>query len=109
MPLTGGLFAIIMLVTWLGNCFKILREYERGVVFRLGRLMPEPFGPGLPGGVVRYCFWLHRLPPSVRSIGYPGGPAKPETGRAAGLKIGKICQKSIFLVNPRSRGKGMVP
>jgi regulator of protease activity HflC (stomatin/prohibitin superfamily) len=26
---------------------KVLREYERGVVFRLGRLFPEPRGPGL--------------------------------------------------------------
>ena len=26
---------------------KVLREYERGIVFRLGRLLPEPKGPGL--------------------------------------------------------------
>ena len=26
---------------------KVLREYERGVVFRLGRLLGEPKGPGL--------------------------------------------------------------
>ena len=26
---------------------KIAREYQRGVMFRLGRLMPEPKGPGL--------------------------------------------------------------
>jgi regulator of protease activity HflC (stomatin/prohibitin superfamily) len=26
---------------------KVLREYERGVVFRLGRLFPEPKGPGV--------------------------------------------------------------
>ncbi|HST18429.1 MAG TPA: slipin family protein [Gaiellaceae bacterium] len=26
---------------------KVLREYERGIVFRLGRLVPEPKGPGL--------------------------------------------------------------
>jgi regulator of protease activity HflC (stomatin/prohibitin superfamily) len=26
---------------------KIAREYERGVIFRLGRLLPEPKGPGL--------------------------------------------------------------
>ena len=32
---------------YLVNCIKILPEYERGVVFRLGRLLPEPKGPGL--------------------------------------------------------------
>jgi len=29
------------------SAIKIAREYERGVVFRLGRLFPEPKGPGL--------------------------------------------------------------
>jgi regulator of protease activity HflC (stomatin/prohibitin superfamily) len=26
---------------------KILREYERGVIFRLGRVLPQPKGPGM--------------------------------------------------------------
>src|SRR5262245_2584252 len=26
---------------------KVAREYERGVIFRLGRLLPNPKGPGL--------------------------------------------------------------
>jgi len=38
---------IVLVVLYLMNCIKILREYERGVVFRLGRIMPEPLGPGL--------------------------------------------------------------
>ena len=38
---------IVLVVLYLMNCIKILREYERGVVFRLGRLRPEPLGPGL--------------------------------------------------------------
>ena len=29
------------------NSVKILREYERGVVFRLGRVLPAPKGPGV--------------------------------------------------------------
>src|SRR5512136_2350887 len=37
-----GLFVIYIL-----NSIKILREYERGVIFRLGRLLPRPKGPGL--------------------------------------------------------------
>lgn len=39
------LFLIIGL--YVLNCIKILPEYERGVVFRLGRLLPEPKGPGV--------------------------------------------------------------
>ena len=38
---------VTLLVVYLFNCIRIFKEYERGVVFRLGRLMPEPLGPGL--------------------------------------------------------------
>jgi regulator of protease activity HflC (stomatin/prohibitin superfamily) len=36
-----------IIVLYLLNCIKVLREYERGVVFRLGRVLPQPKGPGL--------------------------------------------------------------
>src|SRR4026209_1659944 len=42
-----ALFAIIFVAVWLFNSIKVLREYERGVIFRLGRLLPEAKGPGL--------------------------------------------------------------
>jgi regulator of protease activity HflC (stomatin/prohibitin superfamily) len=38
-----GLLALL----WLFSCLKVLTEYERGVVFRLGKLMRVPKGPGL--------------------------------------------------------------
>jgi regulator of protease activity HflC (stomatin/prohibitin superfamily) len=38
-------FAIVVL--YLLNSIKILREYERGVIFRLGRALPVPKGPGI--------------------------------------------------------------
>jgi regulator of protease activity HflC (stomatin/prohibitin superfamily) len=44
-PIT--LFGILIIVVWLFNSIKIFREYERGVVFRLGRLLPHAKGPGL--------------------------------------------------------------
>ncbi len=42
----GFLFVIFMVVYFLSSAIKILREYERGVVFRLGRIIPVK-GPGL--------------------------------------------------------------
>ena len=44
MPLL--IFAAIV-VLYLLNSIKILREYERGVIFRLGRALPSPKGPGI--------------------------------------------------------------
>jgi len=41
------LFAVVLLLIWLFNSLNVLREYERGVIFRVGRLLPEPKGPGL--------------------------------------------------------------
>ena len=38
---------LLAVVFWVVASVKILNEYERGVVFRLGRLLPEPKGPGL--------------------------------------------------------------
>jgi regulator of protease activity HflC (stomatin/prohibitin superfamily) len=36
-----------LVVFWLLLSVKVLNEYERGVVFRLGKLLPVPKGPGL--------------------------------------------------------------
>jgi len=38
---------IIIVVLYLLSSIKILREYERGVIFRLGRLLDQPKGPGV--------------------------------------------------------------
>ena len=37
----------VILLLFLFSAIKVAREYERGIVFRLGRLLPEPKGPGL--------------------------------------------------------------
>jgi len=42
-----GLVVVVILVIWVLNCIKILNEWERGVVLRLGRMLPEPKGRGL--------------------------------------------------------------
>ena len=41
------LVVVVILVLYLLNSIKILREYERGVIFRLGRALPAPKGPGI--------------------------------------------------------------
>jgi regulator of protease activity HflC (stomatin/prohibitin superfamily) len=41
------LFVIVVIVFFLASAIKILNEYERGVIFRLGRVLGSPKGPGL--------------------------------------------------------------
>jgi regulator of protease activity HflC (stomatin/prohibitin superfamily) len=38
---------VFVFLIWLFNCMNILREYERAVVFRLGRVLRKEKGPGL--------------------------------------------------------------
>jgi regulator of protease activity HflC (stomatin/prohibitin superfamily) len=38
---------LLIAVLWLLSCLKVLTEYERGVIFRLGKLIRTPKGPGL--------------------------------------------------------------
>ena len=43
---TLGTIAVIIVVLYALSSIKILAEYERGVIFRLGRLLPHAKGPG---------------------------------------------------------------
>ena len=43
----GGFIGLILLAIFFLNWIKVLNEYERGVIFRLGKLLPHPKGPGL--------------------------------------------------------------
>jgi regulator of protease activity HflC (stomatin/prohibitin superfamily) len=50
-------FAVVFLLLIFGTALlrlwiRVLKEYERGVVFRLGRVLPAPKGPGLI-----FLFW----------------------------------------------------
>ena len=38
---------VVIILIWLFNSINVLREYERGVIFRVGRLLSDPKGPGL--------------------------------------------------------------
>ncbi|MGB4704664.1 MAG: slipin family protein [Candidatus Saccharicenans sp.] len=45
--ITFPVIVVAIVILYLLNCIKILKEYERGVIFRLGRVLPKPKGPGL--------------------------------------------------------------
>ncbi len=47
MPSTAVMVVIVIVAFYLFSSIKILKEYERGVIFRLGRLLPAPKGPGI--------------------------------------------------------------
>ncbi|HEX5483503.1 MAG TPA: slipin family protein [Terriglobia bacterium] len=44
---SGAIVIIIIIVLWIIACLNVLREYERAVIFRLGRVQSPDKGPGL--------------------------------------------------------------
>ena len=57
------LFAVALVVFF--RWVNILAEYERGVIFRLGRLIPQPKGPGIV-----LVFWpVDRMPQCRAHVG----------------------------------------
>ena len=47
MNISPTLILGVVIVFYLVTSIQILAEYERGVIFRLGKLLPEPKGPGV--------------------------------------------------------------
>jgi regulator of protease activity HflC (stomatin/prohibitin superfamily) len=47
MPDLTILIPVLIILIYLFSSIKILAEYERAVVFRLGRVLPQPKGPGV--------------------------------------------------------------
>ncbi len=43
----GYIVVVVIVFLWVSACLNVLREYERAVVFRLGRLQKPDKGPGL--------------------------------------------------------------
>ena len=42
-----ALIIVVIVLLYIVSSVKILRQYEKGVIFRLGKLLPEPKGPGI--------------------------------------------------------------
>src|SRR4249920_2650243 len=47
MTISPVLIVVVIVTIYLISSVKILAEYERGVIFRLGKLLPRPKGPGV--------------------------------------------------------------
>jgi regulator of protease activity HflC (stomatin/prohibitin superfamily) len=82
-----------LLVIWLVLCVSILREYERAVVFRLGRLVKHEKGPGLV-----LIFWpidkIVRV--SLRVVTWDVPPQDVITRDNVSLKVNAVVYFRVF-------------
>src|ERR1700732_5076583 len=69
-PLYGLAIAVFIFLIWFWNSLYVIKEWERGVVLRLGRMQPDAKGAGL-----RLVFWpietLYRISLRIETLDVP--------------------------------------
>jgi len=92
----GWLVALVILVIWIWNSLYIIKEWERGAVLRLGRMIPEAKGAGL-----RLVFWpietLYRVPLRVVTLDVP--PQDIITNDNVSVKLNAVCYFKVVDAN----------
>ena len=93
---TGGLAAVLLFLIWFWNSLYVIKEWERGVVLRLGRMLPEAKPAGL-----RLVFWpiekLYRIPLRVVTLDVP--PQDIITRDNVSVKVNAVCYFRVIDAN----------
>ena len=92
----GGIFIIGLFLIWFWNSLYIIKEWERGVVLRLGRLMPQAKGAG-----IRLVFWpietLYRINLQLVTLDVP--PQDIITRDNVSVKVNAVCYFRVVDAN----------
>ncbi|HEY1304093.1 MAG TPA: slipin family protein [Vicinamibacterales bacterium] len=92
----GWLVALVIFVIWIWNSLYIIKEWERGAVLRLGRMIPQAKGAGL-----RLVFWpietLYRVPLRVVTLDVP--PQDIITNDNVSVKLNAVCYFKVVDAN----------
>ncbi len=92
----GPLVVFVVLLIWFWNSIYIIKEWERGAVLRLGRMIPEAKGAGL-----RLVFWpietLYRIPLRVVTLDVP--PQDIITRDNVSVKVNAVCYFKVVDAN----------
>src|SRR5579864_9122625 len=92
----GTLIVIALFLLWIWNSIYIIKEWERGVVLRLGRLLPEAKGAG-----VRLVFWpietLYRISLRLETLDVP--PQDIITRDNVSVKVNAVCYFRVVDAN----------
>ena len=95
--LIGIVLALAVVIFLLMNMIRILPEYERGVVFRLGRLRPKDYGPGL-FLLIPLVDRMVRV--SLRTVVHDVPPQDVITKDNVSIKVNAVCYFRVM--NPRA-------
>ncbi len=92
----GGLIAFFIVLIWFWNSLYVIKEWERGVVLRLGRMVPSAKPAGL-----RLVFWpietLYRIPLRTETLDVP--PQDIITRDNVSVKVNAVCYFRVVEAN----------
>src|SRR6516162_10914604 len=92
----GWAVALVIVLIWVWNSLYIIKEWERGAVLRLGRMIPEAKGAGL-----RLVFWpietLYRMPLRVVTLDVPAQDII--TRDNVSVKVNAVCYFKVVDAN----------
>lgn len=95
LSIAWGIAGLIFLI-WFWNSLYVIKEWERGVVLRLGRMMPEAKPAGL-----RVVFWpietLYRIPLRLETLDVP--PQDIITRDNVSVKVNAVCYFRVVDAN----------
>src|SRR6266852_4307125 len=93
---TGWLVGLLVVLIWFWNSLYVIKEWERGVVLRLGRMKPDAKGAGL-----RLVFWpietLYRIPLRIETLDVP--PQDTITRDNVSVKVNAVCYFRVVDAN----------
>lgn len=93
---TGILVAFVIFLIWIWNSLYVIKEWERGVVLRLGRMIPEPKPAGL-----RLVFWpietLYRVSLRIETLDVPSQDII--TRDNVSVKVNAVCYFRVVDAN----------
>ena len=96
--LTGTLIALLIFLIWFWNSLYVIKEWERGVVLRLGRMLPDAKPAGL-----RLVFWpietLYRMSLRIETLEVPSQDII--TRDNVSVKVNAVCYFRIVDANPQ--------
>src|SRR5499433_3764378 len=92
----GTLIVVGFFLLWIWNSLYIIKEWERGVVLRLGRLLPEAKGAG-----INFVFWpietLYRISLRLETLDVP--PQDIITHDNVSVKVNAVCYFRVVDAN----------
>src|SRR5665213_3257479 len=94
--LYGLAIAVFIFLTWFWNSLYVIKEWERGVVLRLGRMQPDAKGAGL-----RVVFWpietLYRISMRIETLDVPSQDII--TRDNVSVKVNAVCYFRVVDAN----------